>query len=30
MQGFRREEIADSLLKICAEHTGVVEKRHWN
>ena len=25
MQGFRREELADSLLKICAEHTGVVE-----
>jgi PAS domain S-box-containing protein len=25
MQGFRSEELADSLLKICAEHTGVVE-----
>jgi len=25
MQGFRREELADSLFKICAEHTGVVE-----
>jgi PAS domain S-box-containing protein len=25
MQGFRREELADSLLRISAEHTGVVE-----
>jgi PAS domain S-box-containing protein len=25
MQGFRREELPDSLLEICAEHTGVVE-----